>query len=80
MKNSNANQNAKRNWSELLTGGCFGLLLGLVFGLMVKAAFGSQAMSWGGAMANGAIVGVVVGVRFPALARIAIWCFQSIFP
>lgn len=74
------NNKAERRWSKRLTGGCFGLLVGLVLGLMVKAAFGSQDSSWFSAMGNGALVGTVVGLRFPSLARIAIWCFQVIFP
>ncbi len=74
------NNKAKRTWSKRLTGGCFGLVVGLVLGLMLKAALGGRGMSWTSAMGNGALVGGVVGLRFPALARVAIWVFQSIFP
>ena len=74
------NKQAERTWSKRLTGGCFGLVVGLVLGLMVKAAFGGPKMSWGSAIGNGALVGGVVGLRFPALARVAIWAFQAIFP
>jgi len=74
------NSKAKRTWSKRLTGGCFGLIVGLVLGLMAKAALGGPEMSWASAIGNGALVGGVVGLRFPALARVAIWAFQSIFP
>ena len=63
-------------------GAVFGALMGIVVGVLMVAIFHEPNVQpdWFRSRAYGSIVGCVLVANYPAIAQVAITCFQMFFP